>query len=631
MSEKRRVGEIRPSQLLFTYGIGAIVDLPELSVIVTGLEDWPLEAHTSPRIVEDRLLAAIQSQTAPTVTEFRSPPIVPDGGSPTHPFDEVSLTGVPVATFPRWMVCPACRMLASLETDLFVLKGNPYQVNRAYYIHESCERVKNPVVVPARFLVACEDGHLDDFPWLQFVHGEEAPCAYPFLRLFEQGPSGEARDLVVKCETCNRQRRLAEAFGHQNREKMPLCTGRRPQLRDYDDDGCERHMRPFVLGASNAWFPVVYSSIAIPSATAKLDQLVEESWANLQNATSLEVVTAFKNAGLLGSLVNYPDDEIWAAVERYRRPEAADEAGDVTDLKAPEWQALTQVDPGLNSRDFRLTPVTAPPTYAGVIPNVVLVERMREVRVITGFTRLDSPGELTEPGADDEITTIAPISRKRPQWLPAVEVRGEGIFIQFDEDKIRQWLKRTAVKARNEAFFDSHIRWRKARFIDNPAEHYPGMRYVLLHTFSHALMRQLALEAGYSAASIRERIYARNPGDPGGPMAGILIYTAAPDSEGTLGGLVKLGRPDELDRHISAALEAAALCASDPTCAEHPPSVSGIALHAAACHACLFVPETSCERGNRYLDRSALVPTFIQDELAYFPENEISHSLDSEL
>lgn len=618
MTEKRRVGEIRPSQLLFTYGIGAIVDLPELSVIVTGLEDWSIQPEVSPKVVEDRLLAAIRSKIGYQVTEFRAPPATSDGGSSTNPFDEVTLTGVPVATFPRWMVCPSCRLLAPLEAGLFVLKTDRYRANRAYYIHENCNKAKKPTVLPARFLVACEEGHLDDFPWIEFVHHNEDPCTAPLLRLFEQGPSGEARDLTVKCEGCDKQRRLAEAFGRRNREKMPICHGRRPHLRDYDDDGCERHMRPFVLGASNAWFPVVFSSIAIPSATAKIDQLVEEQWAKLQTVTSLEVVTAFKAAGFLGALSTYPDDEIWAAIERKQKSNDDEEEGDVTDLKAPEWQVLTQFDPGLNSRDFRLNPVSPPSTYANVISNVVLVERMREVRAITGFTRLDSPGELTEPGADDEITTIAPLSRKPPKWLPAVEVRGEGIFIQFDEDKIRKWLEQAAVKKRNDAFFESHIRWRKARFIEEPADFYPTMRYVLLHSFSHSLMRQLAIEAGYSSASIRERIYSRNPGDPNGPMAGILIYTAAPDSEGTLGGLVKLGQSSELDRHITAAFDAAALCASDPTCAEHPPSTTGIALHAAACHACLFVPETSCERGNRYLDRSVLVPTFAYDDLAFF-------------
>ena len=239
------------------------------------------------------------------------------------------------------------------------------------------------------------------------------------------------------------------------------------------------------------------------------------------------------------------------------------------------------------------------------------------MRALTGFTRIDSPGEMTEPSADDEIKSITPLSRKPPEWVPAVEVRGEGLFIQVREREIRRWLKRRVVKARDAAFFESHIRWRKARFIEQPQDCYPGMRYVLLHTFAHSLMRQLAMESGYGCASVRERIYCRNPDDPGGPMAGILIYTAAPDSEGTLGGLVKLGEPDTLERHIMMALDAARLCASDPTCAEHAPSMDGISLHAAACHACLFVPETSCERGNRYLDRSVLVSTFDQDDLGF--------------
>jgi hypothetical protein len=174
------------------------------------------------------------------------------------------------------------------------------------------------------------------------------------------------------------------------------------------------------------------------------------------------------------------------------------------------------------------------------------------------------------------------------------------------------------LKEYDPAFRDAHIRWRKARGLTPPESSYPGLRYVLLHSFSHALMRQFALECGYTSASIRERIYSRNADEPGGPMAGILIYTAAPDSEGTLGGLVSLGEPETLERHIAAALEAAASCASDPTCAEHDPSQTGLGVHAAACHACMFASETSCEHGNRYLDRSVLMQTVQRDDLAFF-------------
>ncbi|MGC1719122.1 MAG: DUF1998 domain-containing protein [Isosphaeraceae bacterium] len=144
------------------------------------------------------------------------------------------------------------------------------------------------------------------------------------------------------------------------------------------------------------------------------------------------------------------------------------------------------------------------------------------------------------------------------------------------------------------------------------------MRYVLLHSLSHALIRQFAMECGYSTASIRERIYSHPPGGGKEPMAGILLYTAAPDSEGTLGGLVARGEPMALGRHLDQALEAMRLCASDPLCAEHHPIKDGLTLHGAACHACLFLSETSCERGNKYLDRYVLVSTVESAELAFF-------------
>ena len=239
------------------------------------------------------------------------------------------------------------------------------------------------------------------------------------------------------------------------------------------------------------------------------------------------------------------------------------------------------------------------------------------VRALVGFTRLEAFGELTDPDLELPIDP-APISRQAATWLPATEVRGEGIFIQFREEELLQWLGKTAVKQRSSQFFEAHQKWRKARYIPDPEAGFPGMRYVLVHTFVHALMRQLALACGYGAASLRERIYSRPAERDGGPMAGVLIYTAAPDSEGTLGGLVKLGEPEVLGEHIAQALEAARLCASDPLCAEHPPSQRGQTLHAAACHACVFAPETSCERGNKYVDRSVLVPTMEHEGIAYF-------------
>jgi len=247
-----------------------------------------------------------------------------------------------------------------------------------------------------------------------------------------------------------------------------------------------------------------------------------------------------------------------------------------------------------------------------------LVEQLREVRALIGFTRIDAPGEL---GDESQSARRMRISRQPPPWIPAAEIRGEGIFIQLREAQVRDWSLQPTVQNWGNRFLESHRAWRNQRYITPADANFPEMRYILLNSLAHILMRRLSLACGYTAASIRERLYSRNPneeGKPPEPMAGILIYTAAPDSEGTLGGLVSLGQPDALGRHLRAALNDARLCASDPLCAEHPPSNDGMTLHAAACHACMFAPETSCECGNRYLDRSVLVKTVEREELAFF-------------
>ena len=358
-STKRKVGEIRPSQLLYSYGVGSIVDLPELSVIVTGIDEWPYQPENMREIVEDRLLRItriVMGSQGRQLTRFLSPPAKMD----TDRYNRVNLTGVPVATFPRWMVCPECNLLASVDSGLFELKPDRQYIypDRSRYVHVSCNKAKgrSPTVVPARFLATCENGHLDDFPWIEFVHRSMGGCG-GILNLYELAPSGEARDLMVKCEGCGKSRRLSEAFGEENRKSMPYCRGRRPHLRDYERDGCSERMRAIVLGASNMWFPLVLSSIALPDATDELERLVEENWATLQAVTSKEILSAFRSIGQLVGFSGYTDDEIWEAITHRKQAKSTDgEDMPVQSLKDPEWEAFTHCNSQLNSHDFRLNP-----------------------------------------------------------------------------------------------------------------------------------------------------------------------------------------------------------------------------------------------------------------------------------
>jgi len=600
-----------------TFGVGAIVELPYISALVMGLEDWPQNPETMWEISEPRLLQAVRWTLGAQVARLLTPPISADAGRMLNPFSSEERQGLPVATFPRWMLCPRCQLLAPLSSGLFRLDPNPFYPDRTRYVHANCNKATEPVVLPARFLAACENGHLDDFPWVEFVHRGPTNCNSS-LRLIEYGTTGQARDVVVQCDTCRVSRLLSDAFGEAGKTSLPLCRGRRPHLRDFDGEPCGLQVRAVLLGASNLWFPAVYSSLAIPQEPTELAHLVAEHWGTLQHVQGLSEVSLLRRLGHLGDLAAYSDEEIWQAIEQRRQQGTPDAGAEPADLKTPEWRMLAHPDPARNTDDWRLRLAEVPAGFAGALDKVVLVERMREVRAMVGFTRIDAP-----PDPDEAPVQAAPkrmrISRGAPHWVPASETRGEGIFVQFREDELQRWLGREEVREREDRFRASHSAWRRRRGLEPAEGNFPGLRYILLHSFAHALMRQLALECGYTAASIRERIYSRNPGDPGGePMAGVLIYTAAPDSEGTLGGLVSLGKPEQLGRHITLALYHAALCASDPLCAEHSPSSDGLTLHGAACHACMFAPETSCERGNRYLDRSVLTATMDQQDLAYF-------------
>ena len=611
-----RVGELRPSQLLFSFGVGATVDLPNISAMVMGLDDWG--TANSARISEERLLAAVRAQVGAQVDRLLSPPLPPESEGFTNPFDSAADVGVPVAPFPRWMLCPYCRLLAPLKSDLFTLKPNPFRPDRTAYVHENCRKPgKPPVALPARFLTACERGHLDDFPWVTFVHRGQTDCR-PLLRLREYGVSGEAADVEVFCDTCGSRRRMSSAFGAPGRREMPPCTARLPHLRTYEEDVCVEEAKPILLGASNLWFPVALSTLAVPTKSDPLAQLVEDNWATVKAITSPEVLIAFKAIGKLGAFATYEDTDIWNAIQARRESPGAQTDGEALDLKGPEWEVFSRPESAELTEDFRLRRVDPPATYRGPITDVVLVERLREVRALVGFTRIGSPGDFNE-ASEVPGDRRMPMTRRPPQWVPASEVRGEGIFIRFDEAEVFAWCTTDAARAREQEFLAAHRQWRRTRNIEPPDAGFPGIRYVLLHSFAHAFIRQLALSSGYTAASMRERIYARDPGPWGDPMAGVLLYTAAPDSEGTLGGLVSLGHTDKLGTHLDAALEQVRLCASDPLCAEHAPQEA--VLHGAACHACLFASETSCERGNKYLDRSVLVDTFGHGKHPFFDDD----------
>lgn len=612
--DKTPVGDVRPSQLLWTYGPGALIDLPNVSVVTLGTDRW--EVSRCRPIEEARLLAAVRRQLGPQVESLRMPPFTESEG--VDPFSAEAYVGVPVRPFPRWLRCVRCGLLSPYDLGLFECKESRFRPEQTRFVHAGCRGSQNDLpardgdAVPARFLLACRAGHLDDFPWHYFVHSGATDCKGS-LRFFESGASLQTENLWVRCDQCGASRNMAHAFGKAGLDNLPACRGRHPHIDQYDAD-CGEQARAVLLGATNSWFPITISALAIPVTRDPIGQLVQDGWEYFADCSSEAevalVVKTLKKTGNLSGIDKHAPKDIWTVVKQIKDGGAP--GGDTPDdIKAPEWDVLIDPNPPSDWPHFLSKPVAPPPMFAKQIASVLLLERLREVNALLGFTRVEAPEDSSNPA---ERPPRAALCREAPQWVPATEVHGEGIFIRFDEDALQTWEKKAGVAVRDARLFQGHRGWRNARKLAAD-EAYPGIRYALLHTLSHLLIRELALECGYNASSIRERIYADTAGDAA--QAGILIYTAAADSDGTLGGLVDLGRPENLGRLLRQALTRATICSSDPLCSEHNPETDR-SLHAASCHACSFVSETSCEKGNRYLDRALVIPTLETSDASFF-------------
>lgn len=606
---KIMVGQVRPSQLLFTYGPGALIDLPNLSVITMGLDRW--DEYRCPPVEEARLLGTVRRALGPQVSRLRVPPAIEEDH--IDPFAPESRVGVPVRLFPRWLRCVRCGLLAEYDTGLFEIEEDRFHPDRTHFLHSGCTRGARSDAVPSRFLLACRNGHLDDFPWHWYVHSGPSTCRGT-LAFYESGASMQTENLWVKCEACDMAKSLVHAFGREARNHLPACRGRHPHL-DTFSAACTEEPRTVLLGATNSWFAITLSALSIPFAGSSLAQIVEDGWEDFKEIDTEEELRAtvrlLHRRGILPGIEGHALDDIWQAIQKRRAGEAGGEAVSEREIKSPEWRVLTDANPPSDWPHFLTERVEVPERHSAMVQSVLLVKRLRVVNALVGYTRVEPPEESDDP---EERPPLAPLASASPGWVPAGEVHGEGIFLRFREEAVRAWESEVGVGTRDAKIRSGHRAWRNARKLD-PENAYPGIRFAMLHTLSHLLIRELAMECGYEAASIRERVYATSGGD--GPMAGILLYTAANDSEGTLGGLIEMGKPVNLARIIDQALRRAAICSSDPLCSEHDPEKDR-SLHGAACHACTFVAETSCERMNRYLDRALLVDTYASRDAALF-------------
>ncbi|WOF17338.1 DUF1998 domain-containing protein [Methanoplanus sp. FWC-SCC4] len=607
------LGKLRRSAVLMTHGPGSVVDFRSgdaaISAVISGLDSWdwdfkPEGLKNEQVIFEERL------QKKLGVRGFRLPPVVNDDF-----FDfgnRKSDKAISAVRFPGWLQCPDCNNIGT--ADMWMEDPGKAGLYCASCSNKRSGRGDKAYVVPVRFVIACEGGHLDDFPWHWWVRHEEG-CKNKekkgFLKLESKGAG--LGGLILTCPDCRASRSLEGIFG-ANALAGYSCSGRRPWLYGSYED-CDLTPRVMQRGASNLYFPVIESALSIPPWSDELREEIGTYWNDIINADDDDRVAFVKMLSrgslkkTLESLHMTPEGLVKAIEHRkvlYERiiPEK---------LRDEEYLKFTS---GINTAatgepgEFEIRNESVPEMLQPYFSRIVRAVRLREVRALRGFTRIKPPG-------DEDDVNISPLSNTKKDWLPAIEVRGEGVFIEFNKDSLRNW--------ENDNFVCEKAYDLNRKMGEEWSKKYPGTvptktitpRFLLIHTFAHALMRQLTLECGYSTASLRERLYICEDIPVSEGMAGFLIYTSSPDSDGTLGGLQRQGESKRIEPTIISAIKSMEWCSSDPLCITGMMAVPE-SFSIASCHGCCMAPETSCEEFNRFLDRGMLVGHHDNPDSGYF-------------
>lgn len=618
---------VRAAQAVLQYGVGAMVDFPSQTLMTAAPEYWQDQVV---RIHDERLEKSLG------VRYFG----MPKGGK--------NGDGIAYARFPKWYFCPKCRRFKPLSRWIAEFNNKAKETEKTS--NQNMSRIlrcptDHVELVVARIVTVCQHGHIDDFPWIKWTHaksfgGAKEICGEPRLKFTTSPVASEGLEgLSVKCESCGASATLMGAFndGEFERldEKYPgrynfTCEGGKPWKGEREKD-CGLYPKVLQRGSSSVYFPVTASSLVIPPYSDIINSRIEDSslyeefrnaiktirgikglTAEMQEDSILSVLKEFSEK--IAANVGCDQKQVKEILERKLLPESESnyDTGSI-EYRATEYDALSgraSVENTDEYNDFKRMETDISKYNIPFIKGVSLIEKIREVQVLLGFSR-------TEPFPASMIRTesnrFVSAKEEETDWYPGYNVYGEGIFIEFDGDAIDAWRSgNTALEKRVRALQENY----NNSFLGGQNPRTVSGKFLLLHTISHLFIKQLSFECGYNVSSLKERIYCGEAME-GKEMAGILIYTASGDSEGTLGGLVRQGRHDTFPRIYRRAIESAVTCSNDPVCSLSK-GQGRDSLNLAACYSCGLLPETCCEEFNVFLDRGVVVGTYENKKLGFF-------------
>ena len=611
---------VRQNQLISPWGVGSMINFPgDESFMVAGLDAWEKEYQKADEI-SDFTIHESRLQQRLGVSGFRIPPDFRDKS-----FDSRVLNSglfVPAVRFPRWHYCYYCGSMEKLSIYEDVpVRCKGYTYEKGFSCSDKPEK-RRPFLIPVRFVAICDAGHITDFPFMEWVHTGGEIIESCRLRYEVRNLSSPLAAILISC-TCGKKRTMAGSFNKDILHSVGYsCPGERPWLGEVVTENntkpCSKEELHVVQrGGSNVYFPDIKSSIYVPDSSDStkktgFDAVIDKYWYKIGNPIDgnkpdRNRIEAFANANGFGPMV----ESLYEAVEKRLKSSFAT-PGELSEeeFRKSEYLMFSGYE-GEQTKDYFAEKQDTGKYGAPVkdsIDAITLIHKLRETRALSGFTRW-----LPEDGKSlEERKAMLKSENSKIDWLPGIIVRGEGVFIGFDNDSLKKWEKRQSVQDRANLLIENYNHMRDS--FGQPSREL-NARFILLHTVAHLLINQFGLSCGYGSSSLRERIYCGMTDKSN--MNGILIYTASGDSEGSMGGLVSQARQGHLEDLMSKSLAGAKWCSSDPVCISSRGQGPGSS-NLAACHNCTLLPETSCEERNMLLDRGLVVGTLDDVTTAFF-------------
>jgi hypothetical protein len=626
--------QIQTRKAISAYGgVGSIFETRDGAIMIDPFDKWPFFQKVESdfqehNLIEDKRFKNRISKYFQNLEHLVKVPVndLMFGYKLTDGFSLLS-----AKYFPEWFYCNSCKKFDKVSNWKYNWDNNVETYDKDKFFPPKCHKCyKNKSkkgkwfdLEQVRFILTAPNGDMVDIPWDKWAmlkkaqkenreSEEESEITLSNITI----PS----DLELEYKTSDKLDDMKgiwiiakDSKGEQlNFSTLSGLFSLRMRIEELIPNTPQKDIlfKPVIRTSNSVYYPNILSSIYLPS----IDELNENTINQIKDAfedgeNAIQIKKNLKRYKFIDIEIN----TIQKLIDNDFSERNVEISKTENEYRYDEFNFITSREKEKIDDLLIFEKIDTSFFHSELIKSIYKMDKIKITFVQTSFTRQEPISSDLFLKDDSEITETKDAIKKKftstydvnTKYLPAVESFGEGIFFEFDNEKLEKWLEENPqVASRISTIIENHLESEST--LNKELEVTP--KFILIHTFSHLIIKELEYLAGYPATSIQERLYI----DEELKMQGVLIYTVA-GSEGSYGGLTSICDNEKIGNLIQSAIIRANDCATDPIC--YHTSGQGVGnQNLSACFNCTLLPETSCEMFNSFLDRRIL----IDKEYGYF-------------